>query len=84
LIRIQEAGITLNSGKCEFSRTKLLFLGLLLDENGVQADPAKTTAIVDMKPPAKVTDLRRFLGMVNQLGKFSKNLAEYSKPLRAL
>ena len=31
-----------------------------------------------------VGDLRRFLGMVNQLGKFSKNVAELKKPLKEL
>ena len=31
-----------------------------------------------------VTELHRFLGMVNQLGKFSPNIAELSHPLREL
>ena len=37
-----------------------------------------------MKPPTNVPELRRFLGMVNQLGKFSRNLAELTQPLREL
>lgn len=37
-----------------------------------------------MELPANVSELRRFLGMANQLGKFTKNLAELSKPLREL
>ena len=57
------------------------FLGHLLDHNGIQADPDKTATIRDLEP---VSELRRFIGMANQLGKFSKNLAEYSQPLRAL
>ncbi|CAM1332831.1 Uncharacterised protein r2_g4208 [Pycnogonum litorale] len=31
-----------------------------------------------------VTDLRRFMGMVNQMGKFSAKLTELSTPLRPL
>ena len=46
LERLQEKGVTLNSDKCEFSKTKLKFLGHLLDQNGIQADPDKTSAIV--------------------------------------
>ena len=37
-----------------------------------------------MKPPTTVSELRRFLGMVNQLGKFSHNLAQITQPLREL
>ena len=35
-----------------------------------------------MKEPENVPDIRRFLGMVDQLMKFMPNLAEKSKPLR--
>ena len=37
-----------------------------------------------MEEPANKSELRRFLGMANQLGKFSSQLAEISKPLRDL
>lgn len=37
-----------------------------------------------MKAPANVTELRRFLGMANQLGKFTPHLSELSQPLREL
>ena len=82
LSRIKSAGATLNRAKCEFDKTKLLFLGHVIDENGIQPDPEKTAAIQEMNPPQNVTELRRFLGMSNQLGKFSHKLAEITKPLR--
>ena len=37
-----------------------------------------------MKTPQDQTELRRFLGMVNQLSKFQPQIAELSKPLRDL
>ena len=37
-----------------------------------------------MSPPTNVTELRRFIGMVNHLGKFSSRLAELTQPLREL
>ena len=67
LKRIKEAGVTLNIDKCEFAKFKITFLGHLIDENGIQADPAKTSSILQMEPPTNVPELRRFLGMVNQL-----------------
>ena len=84
LMRIEKAGVTLNPQKCEFRKDKLTFLGHVIDANGITADPEKTKAIVEMNPPTNIPELRRFLGMVNQLGKFTPNLAEMTQPLREL
>ena len=37
-----------------------------------------------MEAPKNLKELKRFMGMVNQLGTFSSNLAECSQPLRKL
>lgn len=84
LTRLSEAGLTLNKEKCELNRTSIKFLGQLVDETGVKPDPDKILAIQGMKPPTNITELRRFLGMINQLNKFSPNLADRTKPLRDL
>ncbi|KAL5503067.1 hypothetical protein EMCRGX_G009958, partial [Ephydatia muelleri] len=84
LNRIRDAGVTLNREKCEFEKGKLLFLGHVIDQHGVQADPEKTSAIEGLSSPSNITELRRFLGMANQMGKFSPNLAQVTQPLREL
>ena len=84
LKRLSSAGITLNSRKCEFCKTNLMFLGHVINQRGITADPNKTAAIQQMETPKSVSELRRFLEMVNQLGKFSPNIAELSKPLQEL
>ena len=84
LKRIEAAGVTLNPEKCEFAKPQVTFLGHVIDESGIHADPNKTTAIINMCPPTSVTELRRFLGMINQLGKFTPNLAQLTQPLREL
>ena len=81
---LSSAGITLNNRKCEFFKTSLTFLGRVIDQRGITADPNKTAAIQKMEIPKSVSELCRFLGMVNQLGKFSPNIAELSKSLREL
>ena len=47
-------------------------------------DDDKVKAIRNMKAPTNITEVRRFLGMLNQLSKFSPNLATKSKPIRDL
>ena len=81
LHRLQEAGITLNIEKCQFYKTSVKFLGSIIDEQGIHADPTKTKAISEFPPPQNAKDLQRFMGMVNHLGKFVPQLAEKSEPL---
>ena len=84
LSRLNDAGITLGSEKCEINKTSVRFLGQLVDETGVKPDPEKVRAICQMSPPKNVMEVRRFLGMINQLSKFSPHLANLTKPLRDL
>lgn len=83
LTRLQDAGVTLND-KCEFSKSKIKFLGQIIEATGVSPDPDKIHAVKDMKEPSSVTEVRRFLGMTNHLGKFLPHLAEKTLPLREL
>ena len=58
-----------------------MFLGHVIDAS---PDPAKTEAIKRMRPPTNITELRRLMGMINQLNKFSPHVAQLSQPLRQL
>ena len=84
LKRLQQENLTLNLPKCKFHQSRIRFLGHIIDSNGIAPDPRKTQAIQEMSPPHNLSDLRRFMGMVNHLNKFSPNIAELSQPLREL
>lgn len=55
-----------------------------MDGAGIRPDAEKVKAIQRMKEPTTVTEVRRFLGMANQMSKFTPELAEKAKPLRDL
>lgn len=82
LQQLQKAGITLNVKKCVFAQDRVKFLGQVVDHEGVRPDPEKVSAILNLKTPTCVGDIRRLLGMTNQLSKFSPRLANMTKPLR--
>ena len=84
LDRIHSAGVTLNREKCLFGQDSIKFLGHVVNKQGISADPDKVAAITQMKAPQNISALRRFLGMVNQLGKFSPRLATITQPMREL
>ena len=81
LKKIQAAGLTLNKDKCVFSKTSVKFLGQVIDSDGIRPDPDKIKAIHDVQEPQNVSDIRRFLGMVNQLSKFSPRISDKMRPL---
>jgi len=77
---MHSAGITLNEGKRQFYQRCLTFQGHTIYSNGISPDPKNTTAMQNMKPPSSITELKRFMGMANQMSKFSPNMASISKP----
>ncbi|UYV79612.1 hypothetical protein LAZ67_18000031, partial [Cordylochernes scorpioides] len=69
LRKLKEAKVTLNKAKCVFDVPRINFLGHILDEDGIRPDPAKIEAVARMPAPTDVHGVRRFLGMVNHLGR---------------
>ena len=60
-----------------------MFLGHIISPGGIAVDPSKTDAITKMYVLESLTELQRFLGMVNYLGKFIPNLVEVTAQLRS-
>ncbi|UYV78305.1 hypothetical protein LAZ67_16000911 [Cordylochernes scorpioides] len=69
LRKLKEAKVTLNKAKCVFGVPRINFIGHILDEDGIRPDPAKIEAVARMPAPTDVHGVRRFLGMVNHLGR---------------
>ena len=84
LSRLRSKGLTLNASKCNFRQSSIDFLGHIIDRRGVSPDPRNTEAIQKMAPLSSLTELRRFMGMINQLNKFSPRITDLSQPLREL
>ena len=80
----RKMNLKLNKDKCEFSVKKLTFIGDLISDQGVQPDPKKVSAILNMERPTCRQDVQRFLGMINYQGKFIPDLSNKSAPLRSL
>ena len=83
LSRLEKAGAALNN-KCEFNKSEINFWGHRLNKDGVRPIPERTKAVANMPQLQNVTEVKGFLGMANQLGKFTSQLAEVLMPLRQL
>ena len=75
----------LNPSKCVFRVTSGKFLGFLVNKRGIEANPDKIKALLDMKEPRCVKDVKRLNGRIAALGRFISKSAEKSLPFfRAL
>ena len=81
---IQGAGLKLNRAKCKFSRNSLDFLGHTIDSKGVKPSQEKVEAILNMKSPQNVAELRSVLGMFNYLCRYVPNLSSLLSPVTSL
>ena len=84
LTRCHEFGITLNKNKFVVATPQVDFCGFTLSEAGITANQAKVAAIRDFPTPANLTDLRSFMGLVNQLAEFTPDITSAAQHLRPL
>ena len=84
LQRLKDSGITLNPDKCLFSMGRLQYLGQVIYNDSIREDPAKVKAITELPELKDISDVRRYLVMLNQQMKFMPYLAKMTKPIQDL
>jgi hypothetical protein len=84
LDRARKYNLKFNSKKCRIRQQEVPYVGHLITSEGLKPDPEKVRAVLEMKAPQSVKELRTFLGFIQYLGKFLPNLSTESAPLRQL
>ena len=84
LDRARETNLKLNRKKLKLRLTEVRYMGHMLTNEGLRADPMKIKAIVDMPRPQDKKAVERLLGTVQYLSRFLPKLSDVSKPLRQL
>ncbi|GBG83134.1 hypothetical protein CBR_g36752 [Chara braunii] len=75
LEKLREANFKINAKKCDWAKTQVLYLGHVLDGDGVKPEDSKIAAIRDWPTPRTLTELRSFLGLANYYRKFVRNFS---------
>ncbi|XP_018497473.1 uncharacterized protein K02A2.6-like, partial [Galendromus occidentalis] len=73
--RLQEWGFHLRLEKCTVAQSKVKYLGLIVSERGIEADPKRISAIQALATPISKKEVRSLLGLVNYYGKFIRQLS---------
>ena len=82
--RLQSYGIRINSDKCVFGVSSLLFLGHSISADGIKPFEDRVSIIRDFPQPKTFRQLRRWLGMVNFYHRFIPSAATLLRSLSAL
>ena len=84
LERLKEHDLTLNAEKCRFHMTQMVFMRLVLSDNGIGPAEDKVKAIVDARELQSASEVRSFLGLANYSARFIPDFATVAEPLRRL
>ncbi|XP_050232458.1 uncharacterized protein LOC126681087 [Mercurialis annua] len=68
--KLKGFNLKLNPEKCVFAVRSGKFLGHLISEKGIEANPEKIEAVMNMKAPSSVKEVQKLNGRVTALGRF--------------
>ena len=79
--RIRQFRLRLNPKKCTFGVTCRKLLGYMVSERGIEADPDKIRAILDMLAPRTKREIKGFLGRLQYISRFIARLTNICEPI---
>ncbi len=84
LTQICNAGLKVNAAKSTFFTHEIEYLGYVLTRDGIKPQSNKVQAILTIKPPTGVKQLRHFLGMVQYFCDLWARWSDMFAPLTSL
>jgi hypothetical protein len=84
LQRLRECQLYDKLSKCEFWISEVLFLGHIINRDGLVVDPKKVAAILYWKAPKDVRGIKSFIGMAGYYRRFIEGFSKIARPMTAL
>ena len=82
--RLRQAGLRLKPTKCHLVQQEVGYLGYVVSDEGISADPKKIEAVESFPVPTDLTSLRSFLGLASYYRRFVPGFSKAAQPLYAL
>ena len=71
----------LKPDKCEFEKTKVEYLGVIVSHNSVEMHPVKVAGVTDWPAPTNRKEVQSFLGFTNFYRCFIQDFSHHAHPL---
>jgi hypothetical protein len=84
LQKLRENDLYLKPKKCEFEKTKIEYLGMIIEQGKISMDKTKLNGIREWPVPTTVKQVRSFLGFGNFYRRFIRKFSELAQPLNNL
>nr|KYP72687.1 Retrovirus-related Pol polyprotein from transposon 17.6 [Cajanus cajan] len=81
---VRRHNMRLNPAKCTFGVAGGKFLGFMLSKRGIEANPDKCQAVINMRSPLNVKEVQRLAGRIAFLARFLPCMADRSRPIMSL
>ena len=70
----------LNPTKCAFGVSVGKLLGFIVNHRGIEANPDKIKAVLDMPPPSSIKEVQRLIGRIAALSRFVSKASNKCRP----
>lgn len=80
LDRMEKFKLQLNPKKCAFRVTSGKLLGYIISKKGIEVDPEKVQAIMEILPPKNISQMRSLQGRLQSIRRFISQLADKAQP----
>ena len=67
---LRSYNMKLNPAKCAFGVSAWKFLGFIVNNRGIDANPYKIKVVLDMLPPSNIKDIQRLIRRIAALSRF--------------
>ena len=78
---LQFHNLSLKPEKCEFEKTSIEYLGVVISQNSVMMDPAKVAGVSEWPTLTAKKEVQLFLGFVNLYSRFIEGFSHIARPL---
>ena len=72
--------LRLNASKCLFGVCSGKFLGHIISNRGIEANPDQISALINLEEPMDAKQVQRLMGMIAALGRFISRSADKCRP----